>query len=135
MKLSGEDLQKAISEATNGLLYPSESDYPVEPHVLPGAGATRLKKGAFPPGLCPEGETCVVGDVGRFFAPVTEIRDWYGPDETNRAERFKALLALLRKNLSAVKVYKVGRVTVQAYVLGRTADGDLAGVRTTLVES
>jgi hypothetical protein len=135
MRLTGNDLHSKISEAADGLLFPSESDYPVVAHLIPGAGAERLRKGAFPPGLCPDGARCSTDDVTRFFRPALEIKDWFGPEETERAERFKALVALLRKNLTSLRVYKVGETTVEAFVLGRTADGDLAGVRTTVVET
>jgi hypothetical protein len=135
MKLTGTELQEAIAKATDGLVFTSESDYPVVPHIVRGGAATRLKRGEFPKGLCPEGESCSTQDVSRFFKPATETKDWFGPEETERAERFKALVTLLRANLTALRVYRVGKTTIEAYVLGRSADGDLAGVRTTVVET
>jgi hypothetical protein len=135
MKLAGEELHKAVAQAAEGLVFTSESDYPVALHVIAGGGAKRLKRGAFPQGLCPEGARCTTQDVDAFFRPVVATKDWFGPDETARAEKFKALVALLRQNLTSVRVYKVGETTIDAFVLGRSTDGDLVGVKTTVVET
>jgi hypothetical protein len=135
MKLAGEELQKAIAQAADGLIFTSESDYPVAVHVVPGAGAKRLKRGEFPKGLCPDGAHCATQDVAAFFRPAVATKDWFGPEETARSDKFKALVAVLRENLTSLKVYKVGETTIDAYVLGRSTDGDLVGVKTTVVET
>jgi hypothetical protein len=135
MKLTGQDLETAIAGAAEGLLFPSESDAPVTAHRIAKAGEKRRKAGTFPPGLCPDGATCSTQSVATFFKPVLEVRDWFGPEEIARTEKFEALLALLRANLTSLRVYRVGETTIDVYVLGRTSDGDLAGIRTKVVET
>jgi hypothetical protein len=50
--------------------------------------------------------------------------------------KFEKLLTVLREQLSSTTVYKVGdEAEKTAYVVGKTTDGKLAGVKTTLVET
>jgi hypothetical protein len=50
--------------------------------------------------------------------------------------RFDKLAGAIKQQLSAVKVYKVGNEPEKAvYVVGRTQDGKLAGLKTSVVET
>ena len=50
--------------------------------------------------------------------------------------KFGRLAAVLREQLSGIKVYKVGdEAERNAYVVGKTADGRWAGLKTTVVET
>ena len=51
------------------------------------------------------------------------------------ARRFQRLAQLLKETLEDVTVYKVGEVEIDAYVVGKTRSGALAGVKTKLVET
>jgi len=50
--------------------------------------------------------------------------------------KFDPLLKVLREQLSGAKVFKVGdEAEKSAYIVGKTEDGQLAGVKTTLLET
>jgi hypothetical protein len=50
--------------------------------------------------------------------------------------QFDQLAAVLRDHLSDIQVYKVGEeAEKQVYVVGKTKDGALAGVKTSVVET
>jgi hypothetical protein len=50
--------------------------------------------------------------------------------------KFDRLAAVLKEQLSDVKVYKVGdEAEKTAYIVGKTADGRWAGLKTTVVET
>jgi hypothetical protein len=50
--------------------------------------------------------------------------------------KFDKLAQTLKAQLSGVKVYKVGdEAEKQVFVVGKTADGQLAGLKTTVVET
>ena len=52
------------------------------------------------------------------------------------ASRFEPLLKVLREQLSGAKVYKLGdEAEKPVFVVGKTADGKSAGVKTTVVET
>src|SRR5262249_19052086 len=103
----------------------SETDAPLVPFAWAGGGdltEDRLRElaGAEP-------ETAVEQTtLDRFFRTV--------PSE-DRAT-FTALAHALQAQLSGVKVYKVGdEAEWQAYVVGETAEGRGAGLKTTVVET
>ena len=48
---------------------------------------------------------------------------------------YHELLVALVDHLSGVKVFKIGTVRIQAYIVGVTAEGTRAGVQTELVET
>ena len=50
--------------------------------------------------------------------------------------KFDKLAAVLREQLSGIKVFKVGdEAEKQAFVVGKTGDGKWAGLKTTVVET
>ncbi|MRG93104.1 nuclease A inhibitor family protein [Polyangium spumosum] len=121
-----EPLMQSIEEAAAGLLFPSESDFPIEayrfgpeepsPEVLVHARGLPLDT--------PVEQTTVAS----FFEGVVE-----GDDDT--AGRFRALVDLLERELSDLRVYRVGKVDIEAFVLGRHPSGVWLGVTTKLVET
>jgi hypothetical protein len=50
--------------------------------------------------------------------------------------KFEKLAAVLRAQLSGIKVYKIGdEAEKQAFVVGKTSGGQWAGLKTTVVET
>jgi hypothetical protein len=127
-------LFRALARASSGLLFPSESDAPLTPYRWRGPGepspGALLAAEGFAPGTLVE--TVAVED---FFAGVTEARE--GADAADRAEadRFRALVDLLARDLAGLRAYRVGVVDVDAFVLGRHPSGAWLGLRTHLVET
>lgn len=127
-KFKGEKLLAEIEKSTAGLTYVSETDAPVEPYMNGRAKAveasnltdqTRYEEMSAPD----------------FFARLTADKDWYGERERNRSKRFASLYKLLQENLQDLKVFKVGRVQLDIYVVGLDADGNLIGLKTKAVET
>jgi nuclease A inhibitor-like protein len=123
-----------ITKAVDGLLYSSESDYPLTPFTLKETGPvtpeTLLKAANLPP------ETPVTKvDFDAFFAPMLRLREGASPEAQARVARYQKLVELLRKYLSDLAVYKLSKVEMPAYVVGRLANGSIAGLRTTVVET
>jgi hypothetical protein len=161
-------LIEQLTESAKDLLYPSESDYPLEPFVWECGGPVEIKpqekpsakdletKDKPPPNTAspsPEVVTAVtVNEVLRFgkhdanaqieeislevfFSRVTMIEDWFGDEEKETAQKFSELQKLLEDNLKEIKVFRVGEVEIDVYVVGVDADGNLAGVKTMVVET
>ncbi|MDI1451794.1 nuclease A inhibitor family protein [Polyangium sp. 6x1] len=121
-----EPLMQSIEEATAGLLFPSESDFPIEAYRFgeeePTPGAV-LRARSLPPDTPIEEAT-----VASFFEGLVE-----GDDDA--AGRFRALVDLLQRELTELRVYRVGKVDIEALVLGRHPSGAWLGVTTKLVET
>src|SRR3954467_5753899 len=133
-KTGGASLSGRLKSLTEGLSYQSESDYPVEPYVRKAGEGTPSAE-EFAAGR--EGEDAAVRelDFDSFFGNYTAEQDWWGEDERAVAKKFQALVAFLKTNLKEIKVYRVGDVEADVYIVGKTASGDFAGVKTKIVET
>jgi hypothetical protein len=70
-----------------------------------------------------------------FFKRLTEIQEWFGDEETRTANKFSELKELLMKNLRDIKVFKIGKIEVDIYIVGLDKDNILKGVWTRAVET
>lgn len=130
---SPEELLASLEEAAQPLLFPSESDHPLQPFRwdgdAPSPEALRAAQGA-------AAEAPVeVTTVGDFFAPVLEPAEEAGDAALADAGRFRRLVALLEDHLTDLRVYRVGSVDIDVYVLGRHPSGAWLGLRTKVVET
>ncbi|APR78426.1 Hypothetical protein A7982_03773 [Minicystis rosea] len=133
--LCGTDFTDELSAVTDGFLWMSESDYPVDPVMFPGEGSAaptaeqvRALVG-LPAGTSVDERSMVVfqwagrNDLGM------------APEETALAMRYRALRKVLEHNLTDLRFYYYGTIQVQVYIVGRTRCGDLAGMHTVSIET
>lgn len=73
--------------------------------------------------------------VDDFFAGATEEQDWFEAEEKAIAARYRELVALLKQHLNHMMVYQVGEVSLDLYILGKAATGDIVGLATKAVET
>jgi hypothetical protein len=116
---------KELRAAVKGLLFPSETDAPLEAFVWPGGGGppteAAVRANARPDADAPV-EQVTLADLAKTI-----------PSESRGA--FLPLFGLLGHHLSGTTVFKVGETTIDVYVVGRTPDGRYAGVKTQVVET
>jgi hypothetical protein len=128
------DLITRLEQAVDGLLFPSESDAPL--HVFVWRATTPFSREALRAHAGYDASTPIQAtDLESFFHPVTTPRAWYGEAEQKRMRRFMALRDLLNAELCNIKVYKIGTVAIDVYVVGRDANGMYLGVTTNVVET
>jgi Nuclease A inhibitor-like protein len=129
-----EKLTERIKKAAEGLYYISETDAEIFPFEGTKTNAVTkenlLSQTANKPDAPVEER-----DFEGFFTRLTKIQDWFGDEEKQTAERFARLKELLEKNLKDLKVFKVGRIEIDIYVVGLDAQGNLAGIKTKAVET
>lgn len=70
-----------------------------------------------------------------FFTPLTEIQDWFGDEEKATAQKFVQLKELLERNLRDLKVFKVGKIQLDVYVVGLDIENKMLGIKTKAVET
>ena len=107
-----------LKRATAGLLFMSESDYPFE--VIHWEGLPDLTHDY----LCRlSGETadCQLEEM--------EVEDFL------LAEKYRNIVQVLSQNLAELKAYKVGRINMPVYVVGRSRRGNWLGVSTRVVQT
>lgn len=135
-KMDPDDTQllNQLEKATDGLLFMSESDYPLTPFVWDkqtGAPAseTILKLTNHPADMPVETES-----LDTFFRNAVRT-DLYPPDKQDIPERFQKLVTLLKEHLADIKVFRLGTISIDVYVVGKTKSGAWAGVATKVIET
>jgi hypothetical protein len=115
----------ALSAASKGLMFPSESEAPLEPFAW--AGTDKLSKAQVVKLAGAEAGTAVEqGTLADLLRTV--------PKEDQ--PQFQALQKVLAELLSGVQVYKVGdEAEKEVYIVGKASDGRWAGLKTTVVET
>lgn len=128
-----EELRNRIGEASAGLVYMSETDAEITPFEGGPADAVTAANLLAQAGAA--GDAAVEErDFEQVFSRLT--RTYEGDDEQNaRAGRFEVLKAAMTENLRDVKVFAVGRVQVDIYMVGLDGEGNLSGVKTRAVET
>jgi len=132
--LQKNDLAEQIKKATEGLFYISETDAEILPfRGNPAEAVTKEEvlsqiKGA-------ANLTVEERDFTGFFARLTEMQEWFGDEEKETAQKFKRLKDLLEKNLKNLKVFKVGKIQLDIYVVGLDAENNLSGIKMKAVET
>jgi len=131
-------LLEGLRQHTHGLLYQSETDAPFEVVHYPAAsvtgGAPAATALATWAGKTAQ-EKVETDTLPHFFRNMTRETPDLEEGVMQAALRFKQLQEFLELHLQDVKVYRVGHRNITAFILGRTQTGDMAGLKTTLVET
>jgi hypothetical protein len=130
------DLRAALEEAVEGLVYSSEGDYPFEFFFLPHADMEGLDARGFA-ALVGAGDGVPVAEraLDDFLARHTERSDPWDERAQAIRPRYERLTELLRERLQGVRVFRVGRLRIDCYVVGGDGRGNLAGLRTVAIET
>lgn len=124
-------LQATLTAAADGLLWMSESDYPLDfvrlTASVPASGPLTAADVARVLSL-PAGTPVELRDPARYEANLTNPEN---PD----AARWAALFSTVRARLTDVQLIAVGTIQVRVYLIGRPSCGGLAGYSTVSIET
>lgn len=127
-------LIEQIRRAAEGLYYISETDAVVLPFAGTNAKAVTkeelLKQISAAPGLPVEEKSFT-----EFFTRLTEMQDWYGDEEKEIAGKFARLKEVLENNIRDLKVFRIGKIELDIYVVGLDAEDIFLGIKTKAVET
>ena len=125
-----------LTEASAGLLYTSESDYPFDYVSRPLFLRDTLTLATFRLAFGVARTTPVdVRTLDRFFAPHIERVDPNDPVSVALVPRYENLKFQLQELLDAPKVYCVGTIRLRCYAVGTNTEGVVAGLATTAIET
>jgi len=125
-----------LLEASAGLLYTSESDYPFDYVSRPVFLRDTLTLATFRTAFFISPTTPVaVRSLDRFFARHIELVDPGDPLSTALVPRYENLKFQLQELLNAPKAYCVGTVQLRCYVVGTSPEGVIGGLATTSIET
>jgi hypothetical protein len=129
------DALQEVQKAITGLLYMSESDSPFE--VVHWTRREPMLTVSDIRSLVGKGLDAHVEEVSldEFFHDLIQDQDWHDADDKKTVEQYRNLLAVLNKNLMDLKVFKIGQIELDIYIVGRTTAGDWAGIKTEAAET
>jgi hypothetical protein len=122
-----------LTHATTDLLWSSESDYPFE--IVTWEQGIELTPDALFSDLDDPQLSIESIPLTDLFAPVITVEDWYQEAELTLVDRYKALLQSIESSLSEVQVFRVGEIEIAVYIVGKTATGDVIGLKTYSTET
>jgi Nuclease A inhibitor-like protein len=118
-----------LQQASADLLWLSESDYPFE--IVSWDKGIELTSLA----LFKDAKAVESSSLAEFFAPALVVEDWYEAEELATVDRYKLLLQTIESNLTELQFFRIGSVEIDVYIIGKTPDGDMVGLKTTIVET
>jgi hypothetical protein len=124
-----------LERLTDGLTLMSESDFPLDVVAWrqPGGRPSAVRLGRLTGQAHPESAETMTLD--EFFRAAAAPRPGDPAEEQAVARRFERLVHFLKTRLLDVRVFRFGHLTLRAYVVGMTAEGDWVGVATTQIET
>ena len=112
----------SIGDLIKGLVYTSETEAPFEVFV-------ELEAAEFYGDLEKENRPIDEVSCDKFFARLVKTQDRHGDKEKEMARKFLRLKEFLDSNLNHPRVFRVGRVQIDIYVVGLAKNGKLIGVK------
>ncbi|BBD62992.1 nuclease inhibitor homolog (plasmid) [Nostoc sp. HK-01] len=123
-----------LRKASDSLLMMSESDYPFETFLWKDAAPITPEK-VVQQSEHPQDTPVEMLSVDDFFTVATTPQDWHSEQEKATVTKFQNLVQTIKSTLKNPQVYRVGHIEIDAYILGETPTGDLAGLSTKLIET
>lgn len=130
------EITASLQAAIAGLQWISESEYPFktvdwsESAVADLTNEKLLELTQHP--LTTPVET---QDLDSFFELATQQQDWHNAQEIETVHQYRSLVQTLKQHLRDLKVYKIGMVNLDIYIIGKTSSGALMGLATQSVET
>lgn len=132
--LCGADITSALTTEVAGMLFTSESDYPLEVISFGQVGSPTIDNLRTLTGTA-AGTLIEQRDYNDTFNRLTEIYDENDDYAAQYAQDYLDLRAVMEDNLSELTVIRIGEIQIGVYFLGVTDCGELIAVKTTSIET
>ena len=126
-----KELQQ-IKDASEGLLFISETDHPFE---VVEFKSDNIEKEIKRLAQKPADALIEKQAIDYFFRNMVKTYPGYFEEQQSIAFRFLKLQELLKQALKDVQVYRVGSIQVDVFIIGRLHDGSFGGLKTKVVET
>ncbi len=131
----GDELGKVLQNLTDHLLWISEIDSPVKVFQWESQSAKLTDQQLLERTHHSMDTAIETVSFDDFFATVTQDQNWFGTEEKAVAVKDRLLVELLKQHLSDLKVYRVGEVRIDLYIVGKMQTGKVIGLTTQAVET
>ncbi len=133
--MTKEELIAQLREKIDGLYFPSESDFPFEVIVWENFADDLfntekwLEQNGFPTDSALENTS-----VDYLFRNLSVEQEWHDEVQKEQVAQFKTLQEFLQANLTDLTVYRVGRIEITIFIIGKFGN-DVVGLKTQAVET
>lgn len=130
------EARKQVESELSGLLFRSESDYPLEfiswqrkPDTAVDDNFVREQLRAGQDANVEE------ADAEELLDNCCKIEPWFVEEELAVAQGFQRLRQLLNQHLKNLRLFRVGNIEVTVVLVGEDEQGNLIGFKTTSIET
>ena len=131
---TNSEILEQLKQASDGLLMMSESECPLETFLWSATPPATPEK-VIQQTNHPQDTPIKIVEIEDFFQVATTEEDWHGEEEKATLNKFKTLVQTIKSSLKNPQVYRLGEIEIDAYIVGETPTGDLAGLSTKVVET
>ncbi|HKS29891.1 MAG TPA: nuclease A inhibitor family protein [Pyrinomonadaceae bacterium] len=129
-----EQIIEELKKASEGLMFMSEADYPFEVVRLEG-GAEPVEQRLRELSGAASDAPVESASLDELFRAAVSEPEWKKGEELATARRFQSLVRLLKENLTDARAYRIGKVNMAVFILGKSAGGNWLGLSTRVVET
>ncbi|MBD2245201.1 nuclease A inhibitor family protein [Nostoc sp. FACHB-888] len=130
------EITEKLKQASDSLLMMSESEYPFEVFLWSNQAQEPMtaQKLLQLTGHSPETSVEEV-ELDYLFRNCAEEKEWHDEIQKQNVQKYHSLVKTLKDNLIDIHVYRIGTISIDVYIVGKTPDKDLAGISTKVVET
>jgi hypothetical protein len=129
----GDLLTTELAPLVEGLLYTSESDFPLTP-VSWASAALDLEAVRALAGI-DASAVAETRDFDALFDRIAVPQEWMDEGQKAAAERYAGLRRWMEANLTGLRVLRFGTVRIELFIVGQDGCGGVAGLRTVSIET
>ena len=127
-------LQLELTRLCDGLSYMSETDAPIKVFIGQKAAEISLEEILRQTGHT-DFEVIEEIPIEDFFEKLTIVREWYNTERATRAAGFSELKQYLEDSLTDERVFRIGKIQIEIFVVGLDTSGRIVGIKTRAVET
>ncbi len=131
-----EEITKKLRQASDNLLMISESEYPFEVFLWSGQSKQSLTNQKLLQLTGHTQDTAIeIVELDYFLRNYSQEQEWHDEIQKQNVQKFQLLIKTLKDNLTDIKVYRLGTVNIDVYIVGQTLSQELTGISTKVVET
>ncbi|MBD2511656.1 nuclease A inhibitor family protein [Nostoc muscorum FACHB-395] len=130
------EITEKLKQASDGLLMISESEYSFEAFLWSNQAQEPMTAQKLLQLTGDSLETSIEEvELDYIFRNCAEEKEWHDEIQKQNVPKFRSLVKTLKDNLTDIKVYRLGTINIDVYIVGKTLSRDFAGISTKVVET
>ncbi|MBD2730392.1 nuclease A inhibitor family protein [Nostoc sp. FACHB-892] len=130
------EITEKLKQASDSLLMMSESEYPFEAFLWSNQAQEPMTAQKLLQLTGHSLETSVEEvELDYLFHNCAQEKEWHDEIQKQNVQKYQSLAKTLKDNLIDIQVYRIGTISIDVYIVGKTSSGDLAGISTKVVET